>query len=302
MFVATGLRLIERRQRYADNQLFVVYPSFVQMHKFAMLSASKRLSEVGVRKVRQVGHTMEFDRIRNFVQGDDIRSINWRATARRAELMVNQYDDERSQYVYAVLDKGRQMKMPFNEMTLLDYAINSSLVLCNTAITKQDRAGLITFAEDLQTFVPASNRPGQMGRIQDALYNQSTSFLESNFELLYSNLRRRITRRGLLLLFTNFETVAGVRRALPALIRLAKLHLLVVVIFRNEKLDEMLTIQPRNTEEGYIKSAAERFVLEKQLIVQELNKNGIQVIYTKPEDLTVNSLNKYLELKSRGLI
>jgi uncharacterized protein (DUF58 family) len=236
------------------------------------------------------------------VSGDDYRTVNWPATARRAALMVNQYQDERSQRVYCVLDKGRTMKMPFAGMTLLDYAINTALVVSNIAIHKDDRAGLLTFGRRADTFVAAEKRSTQMRRIVESLYSQSTGFLESDFETLYAHVRRSITTRSLLLLVTNFETLSAMQRQLPYLRGLAGRHRLVVIFFENTELRALLDRPAETTEAIYVKAIAEKFALEKRQIVKELAAHGIMSILTAPENLTVDTINKYLELKSRRLI
>jgi len=187
-------------------------------------------------------------------------------------------------------------------LTLLDYAINSSLILSRVALVKQDRAGLITFAENIGNFLPADRKAAQMAAILETLYNLETKFLESDYERLYSLIRTRITQRSLLILFTNFESLSGLHRQLPYLRSIAANHLLMVVFFENTALRQ-LTDKPANTiEELYIKTIAEKFVYEKRLIVKELQKHGIFTILTAPQNLTVNTVNKYLELKARQAI
>ena len=113
--------------------------------------------------------------------------INWKATARKGgQLMVNNYIDERSQQIYCVIDKGRVMKMPFENMTLLDYSINAALVLSRVALLKQDRAGLITFGDNIGQVLPADRRPAQMNNILETLYDQKTNFGETDFEKLHA--------------------------------------------------------------------------------------------------------------------
>lgn len=191
------------------------------------------------------------------------------------------------------------MKMPFNGMTLLDYAINASLVLCNVALVKQDKAGLITFEKNLDTFLPADKKPTQMNQVLETLYKQQTDFLESDFEQLFSVIRNRITNRSLLVLFTNFESLESLQREMPALKKMAHYHLLLVVFFENTELKSLLDGNAQTIEDIYIKTIAEKFVYEKRLMVKELHKNGIPSILTTPENLTVNTVNKYLELKTR---
>lgn len=302
VFAATPVRFVLRRYRFDQPQTVPVYPSYIQMRKYELMAHSNRLNELGIKKVRRIGHTMEFDQIREYVVGDDYRTINWKATARQLDLMVNQYQDERSQRVYSVIDKGRVMKMPFERMSLLDYAINASLVLSNIAIYKQDRAGLITFSRRVETILPAEKTRFQMHKIVETLYNQETDFPETDFEHLYTMARRALNTRSLLFLFTNFETLSGLQRQLPYLRQLSRLHLLVVIFFENTELRDLLQSKPQTTEEITIKTIGEKFVWEKRQIVKELERHGILSIYTPPQNLTANTINKYLEIKSRRLV
>lgn len=302
-FVRSPLGLVERRFRFEEEAASVpVYPSFLQMQRYELLALSDRLTEIGVKKIRRVGHTMEFDHIREYVLGDDPRTINWKATARRGDLMVNEYRDERAQPVYCVLDMSRVMKLPFEAMTLLDYSINASLVLSNIALQKQDRAGLVTFAHIIDRVVPAERKPGQIYRLQEALYRLDTDFLEADYARLVVHVRRVLRQRSLLVLFTNFETLSSMQRQLPYLQALARLHVLVVVFFENTEMQELLIATPEDTESIYVKAIAETFAHEKRQIVRKLRQHGIYAVLTPPEDLTVNTINQYLRLKARGVI
>ena len=134
VFASSALKLVSRRVRIPAQVTKKVYPSIIQYRKFAYLAISNRLEEVGVKKIRQIGISNEFEQIREYVRGDDYRVINWKATARKNDLMVNQYQQERAQNVYCLIDKGRLMHMPFDGLALVDYAINSAFVLSGIAI------------------------------------------------------------------------------------------------------------------------------------------------------------------------
>ncbi|MEZ4748820.1 MAG: DUF58 domain-containing protein [Calditrichia bacterium] len=303
VYVSTPVGLIKRRFRFETNGAMVpAYPSFIQMRKYELMAISNRLTEAGIKKVRRIGHTMEFDQIREYVRGDDHRTINWKATARKRALMVNHYQDERSQQVYSVIDMGRVMQMPFNELSLLDYAINASLVISNIALLKQDRAGIITFSHKIGSILPAERTPGQMRKVMETLYNQRTDFLESDHQSVYLTLLRRLNQRSLILLFTNFETLTALKRQLTYLRRIARRHLLVVIFFENTELKGILHSAAETPEMVYRKTIAEQFSYEKRQIVKELQRSGIFAILTSPENLTVATINQYLQLKARGLI
>jgi len=299
VFVHAPLKLVKRRYVFPKEQVVKVYPSYMQMRRYQLLAVSNRLQEAGVKKIRKIGHSMEFEQIKEYVRGDDYRTINWKATARKQDLMVNNYTDERSQQIYCLINKGRVMKMPFHGLTLLDYAINASLVLSNVALVKQDKAGLITFEKNLDTFLPADKKPTQMNLVLETLYKQRTDFLEADFEKLFSVIRNRITNRSLLVLFTNFESMESLQREMQALKKIARYHLLLVVFFENTELKSLIERKTSSMEDIYIKTIAEKFTYEKKLMVKELHKNGIPSILTTPEGLTINTVNKYLELKTR---
>jgi uncharacterized protein (DUF58 family) len=274
----------------------------MQMRKYQLLSQTTIQTEHGNKRMRKIGHSLEFEHIKEYVRGDDIRTINWKATARKGSLMVNNYTDERSQQVYCLIDKGRLMKMPFAGLTLLDYAINSTLVLTNVCLQKQDRVGVISFANKMGSIIPADRKPIQRENVLQLLYNQQTAFLESDYEMLYMQLRSHVKHRSLLVLFTNFESVSGLHRQLNYLRAIAKHHLLMVVFFENTELHQLSHLKADNLEDVYVKTIAEKFEFEKRLIVKELKKHGILSILTAPENLTINTVNKYLELKARQAI
>jgi uncharacterized protein (DUF58 family) len=301
-YVSSPVGLVARRFTFGENRMVPVYPSYLQMRKYELFAISNRLTEIGIKKIRKIGHNREFDQIKEYVSGDDLRTVNWKATARKGSLMVNTYQDEKSQQLYSVIDKGRAMKMPFEGMTLLDYAINSSLVISNIAIKKDDKAGLITFSNRIGSILKAEKKSTQMQSIMEALYNQDMRFQESDFGRLYRNIKAQLRQRSLVMLYTNFESLVSMNRQLQYLRKIAKDHLLVVIFFENTELAKISSGHSKTTEDIYIKTIAEKFAFEKRLIVKELRKYGIHTILTSPQNLTVASLNKYLELKSRGLI
>jgi uncharacterized protein (DUF58 family) len=301
-FLRSILGLVSRRVILEAHKSVPVYPSFIQMRKYELLAISNRLVETGLKRIRRIGHNLEFEQIKKYVPGDDVRTINWKATARKADLMVNNYQDERSQQVYSLIDKGRVMQMPFQGMTLLDYAINAALAISNIAIKKSDRAGIITFQDKIGVMLPASRLNKQIASILDLLYNQKTAYRESDFSVVYSIVRRRITQRSLLFIFTNFETLYSLERQLPFIKSLSSQHLVVVVFFENTEMKSLIEQDAQSIEGIYYKSIAEKFSIDKKMIVRELQKNGIQALLTPPEKLTINTINKYLELKARNLI
>lgn len=300
---AEGIFGMAVRRINSDNKITIpVYPSFIQMRHYELLASSSRSEEVGIKKIRRLGQHSEFENIRNYVRGDDYRSVNWKATARQNKLMVNQYQDERAQEVYSVIDLGRVMRLPFNGLTLLDYAINATLVISNIALLKYDKAGLLTFSTQIDAFLPAESQGRQLQKILDSLYRIETGFLEPDYELMYMTVRRYVNRRSLIILYTNFETLVSLERNLAILKKLAANHLVLAILFENTEIKNLLNQKEYSIDGVYKSIIAENFLLEKKLIVKELNHNGIQALLTTPEGLSINLINKYLEFKALGLI
>lgn len=302
VFLKSFIGLVERRIIFPSKQEVPVYPSILQMKKFEFLMFNPQTQQRGIKKIRRLGHNNEFEQIKNYVQGDDIRTINWKATSRTNTLMINQYQEQRSQAVYAVIDKSRSMEHSFKGLTLLDYAINSSLVFSNIALRKGDKMGILSFSHKMGSIVGASTGRKQLQFILETLFAQKTAFKEANYPVLYLNLRKHIRSRSLLMLYTNFETELSMRRALPMLKRINKHHVLVVVFFKNIDLEEQVTKEPSSVRDVYVSTIADDVMNVKKRIADELKQHGIQTILTVPDDLNVDTINKYLEIKSKGII
>lgn len=302
ILASTPIQLVKRKFTFNTETTVKVYPSFIQYKRYAFLAMSNRLEEAGVKKIRQLGGLTEFEQIKEYVRGDDYRRINWKATARRQSLQVNHFVEEKAQNIYLIIDKGRHMHMPFKGLALFDYAINSALVMAGVAVGKGDKAGLITFSDLIGSFITANSNSKHISAITEALYAQETRNKESDFLRLYKNIRARIKRRSLFILFTNFESYSTMKKQLPYLQAIAKQHLLLVVIFENTTITELATSKVNNTEQFYQQTIAEQLSLEKEIICKELQQHGIQTLLTPPENLSINTINTYIQLKSRGAI
>ncbi|MFV0483787.1 MAG: DUF58 domain-containing protein [Bacteroidales bacterium] len=310
VYVSSILKLASRRYRLNANEYkkggkpftVKVYPSIIQMKKHSIKNFVYSNINESIKRVRRIGHTMEFEQIKEYVKGDNIKDINWKATAKRGALMTNQYEDTQSQHIYTLIDKGRVMKMPFKGMTLMDYAINTSLVISKACIDKHDKAGLCTFSRGVEDIVPADNRSLHISKILEALYSIKTDYKESDFGRLYAGLQQKIKQRSLVFLYTNFESLDSVRRQMPYLRAINKKHLLVLIFFKNAELHGLSRQDADSVKGVFDKVIASQFIYEKQQIISELNKHGINSILSSPETLSIDTLNKYLEIKARGVL
>jgi uncharacterized protein (DUF58 family) len=301
VYVSTLTHFVQRKVVVKQKEMAASYPSIIQMKQYELKVFAKTAIS-GIKKIRRLGHNNEFEQIKNYVQGDDIRTVNWKATSRRNELMVNQYQDERAQNIYSIIDKSRAMRMPFNELTLLDHSINSTLAFSNVCLRKGDKVGLMTFSDKLGTKIAAERSQRQLTRIMELLYKQKTRFLEGNFEMLYHGIRNHIKGRSLIMLYTNIESEYSLKRILPLLRRINQLHVLVVIFFENTEVAKAAQMEPKHVRDIYLKTFAEKYAMDKKKVALELRKSGIQTVLTTPEKLTVDTINKYLELKAKGAI
>lgn len=298
VFASTRLGLVERRYRCASPCDVCVYPSFQKLHQYELMAISQNLQQPGIKRIRRIGHNTEFEHIRDYLRGDDYRTVNWRATARLSRPMVNVYQDERSQQVFCIVDKGRVMQQAFEGMTLLDYAINASLALSYVAMRKEDRAGLITFNDNLETFVAADRRPGHINKLMETLYAEQTNFEETDFSALSVGIGRHISKHSLLILFTNFMGLVSLQRQLPFLLQIARRHRLLVVFFDDVELQQFVDSPAATAEQRCQHEVAEKFVAEKQLVSATLRQYGILSLLTSPQELTVGVINRYLAVRA----
>jgi len=300
-FVTSPIGLVQRRFSNGEPTDVAVYPSYLMLNKYEFLAISNNLTDMGIKRIRRVGNNTEFEQIKSYVQGDDYRHINWKASARTHHLMVNVYTDERSQQIINVIDKGRIMQQAFAGMTILDYAINASLVLSYVALHRDDKAGIITFADKFSDFVKPDRGPAQMNDILECLYHQTTDFAESDYSTLVANVNHLAGQRSLLILYTNFFDYNSMLRQLPYLRQLNSRHRLVVVFFIDEERRDFISQQPHSTKDYYEHSIAAKIDNEQTLIINTLRQYGINSLLTSPQNLSVNIINRYLEMKSRQM-
>ncbi len=302
-YVSSPVRLWERKHRFGDKTTAVkVYPSYLHLDRYELAAANAMTLQNGQKRVRRAGNSTEFEQIKDYVAGDDFRTINWKASARTARWMVNVYRDERSQPVWFLLDKGRTMQRTFDGMQLIDYAINATLVLSHVAQRRYDMPGMMSFDAHISQTVKAENRTDQMHRILNALYAEKCDYAETDFSALCAHISRHIHRRSLLMLFTDFTTRDGLMRQMGYLRRLARHHCLLVVLFDDPDLRREAEKPIESIEDQKFHTLAADAMLEKRSLCTELRRNGIYTLFTTPQNLTVAAVNKYIELKSLQVV
>ncbi len=294
--------LVSRKIVFEQNQLIECFPSFEQFSRLPVLAMVNNYTESNHSQIRKIGQSLEFEQIKEYVSGDDHRHINWKASGKRGHLMLNQYQEERSQDIYCVLDLGRSMKMTFEGQTLLDYAINASLALLKSVLMMKDKAGLLTFSPQSSSFLQAKSDLRQFSKINEQLYNLSSNFLESDYEKLYKMARTQIKQRSLLVIFTNFDSINSLYRNIEYLKALAKYHLILVVFFENTEIIKFVEEPAKNLKEIYSKTIGQTTLSQNKRILKELQRFGIQGLISQPHQLSIQTINQYLRIKKRQMI
>lgn len=302
VFVESGIGLVSVRKQRKKRKKVRVYPSVTQMIKWDTLAVSNDLTRTGVHLRKKRGQSTEFDSIREYVIGDDIRHINWKASARHSNLMVNLYQDETDQDVVCVIDSGRNMKLPFSGMSLLDHAVNSTLVISNVVLKQGDNVGVYALGDEEDGTLKPTKRVGQLQRVMETLYNLKYKYRETSMQDFAILQRRHLKRRSILMLYTNFESEVSARRQLPYLRMIARNHVLIVVLFKNEEVEAIATAKYNSVVDNYQQLLARRYMEEKHRIVQELKASGIFAVLTTTGNLNSDVINSYLEVKHNHLL
>jgi uncharacterized protein (DUF58 family) len=296
------LQTFVRQARYPAQARVKVYPNVLDVRKYDLLARKGLLFELGLRANRQFGAGTEFERLREYNTDDEFRRINWKATARRGKPIAAEYETERSQYVVSLIDTGRLMRPPIGELAKLDYAINTALLLSYVATLKGDHVGLLTFADDVRTYLAPRRGRGQFYRMLEALYNVQFEPVEADYAQALSYLGVKHKRRSLVIVFTDLVTLDAAKPLIAHMARLAQRHLPLCVVISDPNITNLAARPPRDSDAVYQRAVAEMLLDERQLVLDTLNRSGVLTIDVPADKLTVSVINKYLELKGRGAI
>jgi uncharacterized protein (DUF58 family) len=296
------LKLFQRQTAVPFDEVVKVYPNVLDVRKYDMLARKGMLFELGLRTARVFGSGTEFERLREYTPDDEFRSINWKATARRNKLIAAEYETERSQYVVTVLDTGRFMRPVIGDIAKLDYAINASLMLAYVAMLKGDHIGMLSFADHVGRYLQPRRGKGQFYQMLEMLYNLPSQPVESDYGRALSYLGLKNKRRSLVVVFTDLSTMDAARPLINHLTRLAKTHLPVCVVMSDPNMTSYSGMDVAASHEIYERAVAEMVMDERRVVLDTLNQAGVYTIDVPANKLTVSVINKYLELKGRGLI
>ena len=307
------LGLVRRAFRQpATAQPVRVYPSLRELRRYDLLVRRGLELQPQGRPVRVAGASTEFERVREYLPDDEFRRINWKATARRAQPMVNQFEAERSQNLVVLLDAGRSMsalaeREPDQDaedaepgLTKLDYALNSALLLAYVASMRGDRVALLAYADDVRTFVaPQRGRRALLATVQ-ALYNLRAEPVEPDHGRAFDFLGKRNLRRSLVVLFTDLADRESSANLAAHILRAARHHLVVCVTLGDPNVRRPAERRPIDGPSLYEKMVAQELLDDRQAVLAQLAAHGVLTVDTDADTLNPKLIGTYLELKQRG--
>jgi uncharacterized protein (DUF58 family) len=300
--VRAALGLMQRTLRYPDGERrIIVTPSVSGVRRYRLLTLQHRMKDVGVRSTRRRGEGTTFSHLREYQRGDDPRHIDWKATARRRQLIAREHTVEQGQTVIIAVDLGRMMTQLAGPLPRLEYALNSSLVLADIVASSGDRVGVIAFDDDVRTFVPPMGGPGAVARVRDALVPLRASMVEPDYALAFRTLTARHRKRSLIVLFTDVIDVRASQALIAHTTRSVARHLPLVVALRNEALITTAAADTGGQSRAlYERAAAEELLQARDEALLRMRRSGVSVLDVAPEAMTAAVINRYLELKARA--
>jgi len=300
--VACPLGLVEQQVRLNTEQPVRVYPNVLALREFDFLRQKGKLNQLGIRKSRMRGLGSEFESLREYMQGDDFRKIDWKASARRGKLIVRQFEQERNQPVIICIDIGRRMLSEVNGVTKLDYVLDSLLMLAQAVVSANDFVGLLVYSDVVKRYIPPRKGRNQLGFVIEAIHDLVSEPVESDPAAAYSYLASRWKRRSLLVAFTDLEDSNDAKSLTAAFGPMARRHLSLLARVSDPRMKELLHLPLYSGDDLYLRSGALMFREEKKQAESVLSAAGLHNLEAEPQDLAAALVSFYFEVKEKALL
>ena len=294
--------LFSRQARIPQSMQVKVYPNLLELKKYVILARRGRFAESGLKRSKQYGEGTEFESLRDYLPDDDYRKINWKAAARVGRPITEEYEHERSQNVTIMLDCGRMMTSVIGNMSKLDYTINAALMLGYICSVKGDNVGLIAFSDNVEAYIPPRRGKQQLYGIVEALYDISPKMRQPDYEKAFKFVESKLRKRSLIVVFTDLIDAEISKTLTSYLPMLRPHHLALCITLKDTELAGLADEVPNSIEDVYQKAVAGQLLMEQQGVLNKLRQSGVLVLNVAPEDLSIATVNRYLELKGKNLL
>lgn len=279
-----------------------VYPDMKQLAEYAILARTNRLSLIGVRRTRKVGQDNNFERLRDYIDGDNYKHIDWRSTARRQKITVKQFQSDHSQRLFFMIDCGRMMTNEFQGLSLVDYALNSMLMLSYVALEQRDSVGLSCFSDRVHDYVPLASGRSHMNRLLHAGFDRFPTMVQSRFDSAFLHFSGHCRRRSMVVLITNVVDEVSANQVTDYLGNLSGRHLPVLALLRDHRMFDYADYPNIDDTVLYRSAAAAQILVWRNEVIRRMQRQGVLVVDAFPEQLTSPLVNQYLEAKAKHLL
>jgi uncharacterized protein (DUF58 family) len=291
-----GLACIDRRMQAAED--IQVYPNLLEVRRYEALVRTTLVRSGGYRAKRLPGAGREFSHYRDYTRDDDYRCVSWKATARRHKPITSVFESEHSQDILFCLDIGRMMAARVGTLTKLDHAINAVLMLTHVSQTFQDNLGLLVFSHTVHLYLPPTKGRAQHARFLQALYSVKPELCYVNYREAFSHLIAKHPKRALTMVFTDLLDDVDSREYLDAAALLRRFHLPLTFAVADVPLQQLAASQPHSRDELYDVLVARNLLDGRTELLRSLERQGVLVVDTVPDKLTIDAVNRYLALKT----
>jgi uncharacterized protein (DUF58 family) len=297
--VESKLKLCMRIYVVELKRAYKVYPNLKDLRKYKLGIKNNILLKQGIKSLKIIGRGTAFESLREYVPNDEYRSINWMATARENKPIVNQYEPEKNQHVYILIDSGRPMSYTIRGYRKLDMAVNTALILSDIVNENGDLPGLLTFNTEINKVIAPGKGIEHRNKIMDALYGIDYTNNTSNYDEVFYYLKRKEKHRSIIFMFTDFDTTEESERMLKVLPAISKNNLVVIVLIKDTDTERIVKQKAETIDEIFNKSVAMGILEERRKTIKILNKKGIFCIECYAEKLPLTVINKYLQIKNK---
>ena len=279
-----------------------VYPNINEAHKYELQAQRNRLLQAGLRRVRLRGQGREFESLRDYVPGDELRHVSWATTARRGRLTTRQYQVERNQSIVVMLDAGRLMTSRIEKLAKLDHAINAALAIGYVATSGGDNLGLLVFNRQVTKYLAPQRGHAQMGLLLESLYNVKAQMVEPSYARAFQYLSKHCKRRSLVIILTDLVDRESSAELLSYTETLLPRHLPLIVTIGDNDLRALVKHVPQEVRDVYQQSVAEELLQQREEALARITELGGLALDVPAGQLSLQLVNKYLEVKERGLL
>ncbi|MEC0227367.1 DUF58 domain-containing protein [Paenibacillus alba] len=293
-----GMGLWKKQVRIQHQAEIEVYPDLSQV-RGVLGAVQDALILEGHRLFKKQRSGSEFSYIRDYVQGDDIRHINWKASARTTKLMTNLFQPEKGKIVTLVLDCGRQMAIELEGQVKLDRTLEAALTLAAVALKQGDQVSLVAYSNQVKVYVPPGKGLPHLQALTRAVYDLRTDFVESSTQVAFTHVLRFLKKRSLVVLFSDMESYLYDQEMLPYVQRLRRSHHVLLLSLQDPLIHGWVRIRAEDSKQAYRQSMAHKFTTDRYAYVAKMAGNGIPVMDVPADQLTLSAVNAYLDLKSR---